>query len=84
MQAENGAEMTNKYAKINWSPFATNVLDAVHYDLYTPDGTPVEFYHSSRFVLIVNGERLETDDNLQMSYWMNQQEIGGIKCERET
>jgi len=71
-----------EYAKINWSPFATNVLDAQEFELCTPDGTPVDFHRDNMgrdFVLIVNGERLVTDDNLQMSYWMNQREIGGRK-----
>lgn len=74
--------MQNKfeYVKINWSPFATNVLDAGDYDLCTPDGAPVNFHREmGGFVLVVNGKRLVTDDNLQMSYWMNQHEIGGLK-----
>jgi hypothetical protein len=70
-----------KHAKINWSPFATNVLDAGDYDLCKPDGTPVDMHQDSRggFVLVVDGRRYETDDNIQMSYWMNQFEIGGIR-----
>jgi hypothetical protein len=69
-----------EYVKINWSPFATNILDAHEYDLCMPDGTPVEFHRSNGgFVLVLDDARLETDDNLQMSYWMNQREIGGLK-----
>ena len=69
-----------RYGKINWSPFATNVLDAGEFDLCKPDGTMVKFYRPGGrgFCLeLPDGTRLETDDNLQMSYWMNQNEIGG-------
>ena len=69
-----------EHVKINWSPFATNVLDAGEFDLCLPDGTPVDYHRDGGdFVIIVNGKRLATDDNLQMSYWMNQHEIGGMK-----
>lgn len=69
-----------EHVKINWSPFATNVLDAGEFDLCLPDGTPVDFHRDGcDFVVVVNGKRLATDDNLQMSYWMNQYEIGGLK-----
>lgn len=70
--------MKYEHTKINWSPFATNVLDAGDYDLRKPDGTPVKFYRSNGgFVLEIDGKRYETGDNIQMSYWMNQFEIGG-------
>ena len=75
-----------KHQKINWSPYATNVLDANEFDLCTPDGQPVDFHRDNAgrdFVLIVNGERLVTNDNLLMSYWMNQREIGGMKKQVE-
>jgi len=69
-----------KHYKINWSPFATNVLDAGEFDLCTPDGTPVDFHRSNGgFVLVINSKCFETSDNIQMSYWMNQFEIGGLK-----
>jgi hypothetical protein len=69
-----------KHSKINWSPFATNVLDAGEFDLCKPDGTPVDFHRSNGgFVLVIDGKRYETSDNIQMSYWMNQHEIGGFK-----
>lgn len=74
--------MQNKleHVKINWSPFAKNILDAHEYDLCTPDGAPVDFHRDGmNFVLVVNDQRFVTDDNLQMSYWMNQHEIGGLK-----
>ena len=67
-----------KYNKITWSPYATNILDAVDYNLCTPDGNEVDFHRDGAgFVLVVNGKRFETDDNIQMSYWMNQYEVGG-------
>jgi hypothetical protein len=68
-----------EYSKINWSPFATNVLDANDFDLCIPDGTPVDFHRDGGgFVLVINGKRFATDDNIQMSYWMNQYQIGGL------
>jgi len=71
-----------KHHKINWSPFATNVLDAGEYDLCTPGGVPVQFSRpcGRGFLLIMpDGTKWETDDNLQMSYWMNSFEIGGTR-----
>lgn len=75
----------NEYHKVNWSPFATNVLDAGDYDLCTPDGEPVKFWRDGmgRFYLLIGDERWDTDNNLQMSYWMNQKEIGGTKRRKE-
>ena len=67
-----------KYNKITWSPYATNILDAVDFELCTPDGKAVDFHRDGGgFVLVVNGKRFETNDNIQMSYWMNQNEVGG-------
>jgi hypothetical protein len=73
-------ETKREYAKINWSPFATNVLDAGNYDLCLPDGTPIEFHRSSSgaFILVTNSGRFEMEYNTQMSYLMNQLEIGGV------
>ncbi len=69
-----------KWVALNWSPFATNVLDADKYDLCTPDGSPIDFRRSGmEFVMWFHGVEYRTDDNLKMSYWMNMHEIGGIK-----
>jgi hypothetical protein len=73
-----GKDNLMKYIPINWSPFATNILDAVDYDLCTPNGTPVIFRRGSTFVAIVGERRFETDDNLQMSYFLNANEVGGV------
>lgn len=73
-----------EWKSIKWSPFVTNVLDAPKYDLCLPDGTPVEFYRRGvKFVLVARGVPFETDDNLQMSYRMNQLEIGGCLRQEE-
>jgi hypothetical protein len=70
-----------KHAKVNWSPFATNVLDAGDFALCKPDGTPVMFRRGGmgEFILVIDDKRFETKDNTQMSYWMNQFEIGGVR-----
>lgn len=73
-----------KHKQINWSPFATNILDAEEFDLCTESGDPVDFHRSgSFFVLVVNEKRFETDDNIQMSYIMNQLNIGGLKKQHQ-
>ena len=73
------------YAPIDWSPFATNILDAGEYDLCKPDGTPVELQRSisGLFILLVDGQRLVTDCNLTMSSWMNKRQIGGVKKQNQ-
>lgn len=69
-----------RWVALNWSPMSTNILDAPDYDLCTPDGTPIEFRRSGmEFVMTFRGEVYRTPDNLQMSYWMNVNEIGGVK-----
>jgi hypothetical protein len=81
--SKNKCELCNprkKHNKVEWSPFATNVLDAGDYELCKPDGSPVDFHRAGNgdFVLTIDGKRWETGDNTQMSYWMNQFEIGGF------
>jgi len=74
--------MKLQHVKVYWSPFATNVLDARQYELCTPDGKPVDFYQTTegKFHLVIPGvPPLETFDNVQMSYYMNQYDIGGRK-----
>lgn len=68
-----------KYAHTEWHPFKTNVLDANKYDLCTPDGWPVEFRHDMfGFSVTTKHARFKTKDNLEMSAWMHNNEIGGV------
>ena len=64
---------------INWSPYATNVLDAGLYDLSTPNGTPVEVRQVGVgvFFITIGTELIKADGNLAASYVMNIKEIGG-------
>ena len=64
---------------INFSPYAINVLDCVgQQNLVTPDGQPVSIRQDMRgwFIIQIGDERMETPDNLQASYILNQREVG--------
>lgn len=73
--------MKHEHHPINWHPFrGTNVLDAGDYLLHTIKGEPVDFRRtfSGGFVIVINSERYETDDNIQASAIMNKFEVGGV------
>lgn len=77
--AENCKLVSDKWTKITWSPFATNILDANKYDLTTPNGDSVYFYQSMRgFELVIGDKKYYSDNNIEMSYIFNYHEIGGI------
>jgi len=71
-------EMT--HYPINFSPFATNVLDVIERnDLFTPNGTHVTIRRASYgFVIDIGQKHYETNDNLQASYILNIHETGYI------
>ena len=64
--------------EINFSPFATNVLDWVDKSgLQTPDGQPVHITRNGMaFVIWFKGDKRETYDNLEASYILNSNEVG--------
>lgn len=65
--------------EINFSPFATNVLDAIdRTDLVTPEGTPVRIRQSSSccFVIDIGPAHYETRDNLVASCILNTNQVG--------
>lgn len=68
-----------KHRTINFSPYATNVLDCVgRKDLVTPDGTPIEIrLDPCGFSILGRGAQLAGDlSNLGASYWLNSHEVG--------
>jgi hypothetical protein len=72
--------MKYTHVVVNWSPYATNILDASRYHLCLPNGEKVDFRQDGMdFVLTVAGKEMRTSNNLTMSYWMNTLNIGGIK-----
>ncbi len=58
---------------INFSPYATNILDAINIPLITADGKSVVIRRvGNLFVIYVDGEVYrETDDNISASYTLN-------------
>lgn len=63
---------------INFSPFANNVLDYLGRQLQTPDGTEVIITKPmTEFVVKFNGITVfESNDNIAVSYFLNQREVG--------
>ncbi len=62
---------------INFSPYATNVLDCLNVPLKTSGGDAIEI---SKPMVSFNVKRngklvLETADNLEVSYFLNQLEV---------
>lgn len=71
-----GSEMMHK--PINFGPLANNVLDFVGKTLRTPDGTEVVIVRPlTTFQVFLNGQMVyESSDNLMVSYFLNQREVG--------
>ena len=66
---------------INFSPFANNVLDYLGKELCTPGGTKVVITKPTiDFVVRFNDVvMLESNDNLSVSYFLNQREVGVVR-----
>ncbi|MBK9497276.1 MAG: hypothetical protein IPO08_22710 [Xanthomonadales bacterium] len=70
--------MSVPWSEIYWSPLQTNVLDADRYELSLVDGTPVDVHRDGLyFVCVIRGQRFETRDNLEFSYYLNRWQVGG-------
>lgn len=65
---------------INFSPFATNVLDCIGVkNLYTRKGEKVEINQFHNFVIKINDVAVfSSGDNIAVSYFLNSQEVGYI------
>ena len=71
--------MTTNFTEINFSPFASNVLDYVNAEgLQTIRGEKVTISRDRlEFVITVDGKEAgRTDDNLSASYILNSMEVG--------
>ena len=71
--------MTATHREINFSPFATNVLDVVKWPyLCTPDGRKVEVERNGMsFAIIIDGKTItDSADNLGASYILNSNQVG--------
>jgi hypothetical protein len=70
-----------KHRTIIFSPFANNVLDYLGKQLQTPSGTEVVVTKPMiNFIVKFNGLTVfESSDNLAVSYFLNQREIGQLK-----
>ena len=66
------------HVEINFSPFATNVLDWVDKPgLTRPDGTPVKVTRDrSVFVITIGEKRLTASSNVEASYILNSCQAG--------
>ncbi len=61
---------------INFSSYATNVLDCLNIPLKTSSGDTIEISHHVSFNVKRNSKLvLETADNLEVSYFLNQLEV---------
>jgi hypothetical protein len=64
---------------IDFGPRWNNVLDFIgRDDLRTPDGTPVKIHQNMHawFVIQIGDKRMETPSNVEVSYILNQHEVG--------
>jgi hypothetical protein len=75
--ASQGVSTEERYdMTINFSPYASNVLDYIDKPLRSKDGKVVKVSRSGiNFVIYVNGQYYqETSINTQISSWLNQME----------
>ena len=66
------------HIEINFSPFATNVIDCIERDdLITPDGKSVQIKQSGLgFVITIGTVISDILDNLSASYLLNTNQVG--------
>lgn len=71
-------ETTMEFHEINFSPFATNVLDCIGVtNLYTRTLRHVQIKQFNNFVVEIDGKSVfSSDDNVAVSYFLNSQGVG--------
>ena len=65
---------------INFHPLTNNILDFIGKTLFTPNGMEVTITMPlTTFQVFFNGQMVyESGDNLMVSYFLNQKEVGTI------
>ncbi len=58
----------------NWSPYKTNPIDYLYKNLKTLNGEKIQISQdaSFNFIVKVDGNAIETGDNLSTCYYLNQ------------
>lgn len=74
-----------EHKEINFSPYATNVLDVISKTLYTPDGRMVKVERHGLYFQVYMQENIEdkrlvcafeTAGNIDVSYYLNSKQVG--------